>query len=358
MNAGKDKIINFLQNVKGKAILGIDGIIDEVWYVVDTRTGATTFEPMQHMKHFGELIVERGSGGLAKELVKKRRTCGGFTANTGRALTRLGIDTTMIGTYGSGQFDPAFDEFVGTKRFSLGAPAVCSILEFTDGKIMMPQLENLLQLDWAQLKSMLDIIENGKVFEGADIIGLGYWSNMPDFDNILTGLVNEYLTTGSPKRLFFDFANITKKTVQALKQTLTVMKALNEKIPMTLSLNEHEGALFFEYFDIKENAGDNVYAISALSDKIGIDEIVIHTPHFAAIATAHEGNLYAEQTFVEKPVRTAGAGDSFNGGYIASCLGGLGLCERLAVANAVTNFYVSQGYPPDGEQLVSYLTTH
>jgi len=355
MSVDRDKIQSFSQCANGKVVLGIDGFIDEVWEVVETRIDATEYEPMRRMKQFGDLIVERGSGGLAKERIRKRRTCGGFTGNTSRAISRLGINTTMVGTYGEGQIDPAFDEFTGNAIYSIGEPVVCSILEFTDGKIMMPHLEGLLQLDWKKLKAEIDKIENGRVFEGADVVGLGYWSNMPDFDNILVGLMSDYFKPGSPSRLFFDFANITKKSVEALKHTLSIMKKLNDKIPMTLSLNEHEGELLYGYYNIKNSESDATGAITELRDKIGLDEIIIHTPHFAAIATANEGSAYAEQETVQNPVRTAGAGDSFNGGYVVSSLGNLNPDERLTIANAVTRFYVTNGYPPDKEQLTQII---
>jgi len=349
MKADKSKILTFLNTVSGKAVLGIDGFIDEVWQVVDIRIDADTYEPMLRMKQFGDMIVERETGGFAKEIVRKRRTCGGFTCNTSRAVSRLGIETVMVGTFGDNEIDPVFDEFKDNKRFSIAAPVICSVLEFSDGKIMMPYIENLLKFDWPKLKSVLT--KTGNIFEDANIVGIGYWSNMPDFDNMLTELVKNYIKEGT--RLFFDFANVTKKSVQALKQTLSVMNTLNKKTPMTLSLNEHEGSLLFEYYHIKDT--DPLNAVTTLRNKVGIEEIIVHTPHYATIATAKEGSLYAEQAHIQNPVRTAGAGDSFNGGYMASCLANLNPAERLSIASTVTCFYVTNGYPPDSNQLTEIV---
>jgi len=346
-------LADYLTTVKGKVVLGVDGFIDEVWQVLETRTDVSSYQVVEHMKQFGELITEHGSGGLARELIRKRRSCGGFTANTGRAVGTLGIDTTLVGCFGKDKIDSAFDEFKSYKCISAGDPAISNILEFSDGKIMLPNLENLLNLDWLQFKRILD--NNAGIFDGVDVIGLGYWSNMPDFDNMLVKLVDSFSTT-KPSRMFFDFANVTKKSVSDLKQTLSVMSKLNKKIPMTLSLNEHEGLLLFEHYGIPGAIDtDEITAkLSDLRDKVGIDEIIIHTPHLAAIATPKE-QVCVMQNFVENPIRTAGAGDSFNGGYIVSCLGNLKAAERLTIANAVTKFYLENGKPPEREQLIAVL---
>ena len=327
----------------GKVLLGIDGIIDEVWQMVDARTDAHNFTPMEKMADFGQIILDRGGGGLAKELVRKRRVCGGFTPNTGRAVARLGIEILMVGMYGESTTDPAFDEFSGHNIISLGAPAVSNIIEFTDGKIMMPHLENLLHFDWTRFKAVLD--KNPTIFNDVDIAALGYWSNMPDFDNMLMGLVESYFQKG---RLFFDFANIAKRSAEALKKTLGVMGQLNSKVPMTLSLNEHEGNLVFEHYDIK---GDILACLNELRKVVGINEIIVHTPHIAAMATATEGNVLVEQNFIAKPVRTTGAGDTFNGGYIAACMDNIGPKERLLMANKVAHFYLLNGRPPGRGEL-------
>jgi len=229
---------------------------------------------------------------------------------------------------------------------TVGEPGICSILEFDDGKIMMPYLENLLHCDWNQIKTVLDKSAEAKhIFDGVQIAAWGYWSNIPDFDNILRNLVHSYL--GSVNRMFFDFANINKKSVNALKETLNIMRELNTGIPMTLSLNEHEGELMLKYYDAED--------LQTLQSKIGIDEIIIHTPAEALIATANEGFTSVAQDYVDNPIRTSGAGDAFNGGYIAASLGNLDVESRLRVANASTNFYLKHAMPPTIAQLSEYF---
>jgi hypothetical protein len=355
-NLETEKILSYLENVEGKIVLGIDGFIDEVWQVLETRTSKSEYKVLEKMRSFGEIIVNRGEGGMANELIRKRRVSGGFTGNTGRALGNLELLPIMLGMYGKDTVDSIYDEFRDKcTLITLDNPVICSILEFTDGKIMMPRLEELLNFDWEKLVSILGHEKLKGIFKNADIVSLGYWSNMPAFNELVTNINKNYFTNEHPKRMFFDFANIKKRSVEALKETLELLAALNDKIPMTLSLNEHEAALIFSYYN--EELSDDIEKASAqaatLREVIKLDELVIHTPHYAIAATKSEGVGSAVQDYSENPVRTTGAGDTFNGGYIASCLGNLNVNERLAVSNATTSFYINNGFPPSREDLIN-----
>jgi len=54
-------------------------------------------------------------------------------------------------------------------------------------------------------------------------------------------------------------------------------------------------------------------------------------------------------------VRLAGAGDSFNGGYLCASLGDLPLKQRLVIANAATAFFVTHATGPTREQLIAQI---
>ena len=350
-----EKVISYAEKVRGNVVLGIDGFIDQVWQVVETRLSTSEYILIDKMKRFGELIVNRGNGGMANELIKKRRSCGGFTANTGRALCKLELDTTMLGMFGKAVVDPIFNEFIEKcTLISVGDPVISNVLEFNDGKIMLPYLHELLSFQWNDLVNILGQEKLKDIFEGADIVSLGYWSNMPKFDEFINEINNNYFKKKCPKRMFFDFANIKKRSVEAINETFKVLGGLNNRIPMTLSLNEHEAALLFSYFD--EVISEDIVAVGAtacsIREKINLDEIVIHTQHYAVAASETEGIGISMQDYCDNPAVTTGAGDTFNGGYIAACLGDLNINERLAAANATTRFYIMNGFPPSREQLI------
>lgn len=348
----------YIRNLSGEIVLGIDGFIDQVWQVVETRTLDNNYILIDKMQEFGKLIVNRREGGMANELIKKRRSYGGFTANTGKALGNMDLSTTLIGMYGKEEIDKIFlDMEKKCKLISVGDPVVSTILEFTDGKIMMPNLDELLNFTWDDFLSIIGHDQLQKILLNADIVSLGYWSNMPDFDTFMTKLNENYFHTDRPRRLFFDFANIKKRSVEAINSTFRVLEKVNDKIPVSLSLNEHEAVILFSYYDrnfsddCEEVARDSEYIRSI----IGLDELIIHTPQYAVLSSKTEGIELLEQDYCAAPVITTGAGDTFNGGYIAACLGNLKAAQRLALANAATRFYISNSHTPDRQELISEI---
>jgi sugar/nucleoside kinase (ribokinase family) len=85
------------------------------------------------------------------------------------------------------------------------------------------------------------------------------------------------------------------------------------------------------------------------------DHTVVHTPEFAAASNAKDGEAYAIQERQTKTIRLAGAGDSFNGGYLCASLGNLPIKQRLVIANAVTAFFVTRATGPTKEQLLDQI---
>ena len=358
MNCNTKKYADYINNVSGNVWLGCDGFVDEVYRIVVVRKSLADFTSMDDMKDFGELIVKRSGGGLGLEISPKRRCSGGFTPNTGRVAAFLGLKPTLVGLYGLKEIDPAFDEFKeNCNLVSLGDPAVTLVFEFLNGKVLLSDLKAVANFTWKDFVGFFSEKELSEMFAGMDIVGLGYWSLTPDFDNFLKGIISRYENTTPPKRMFFDFADIKKKSNESLFESLTLIKEFNNKIPMTMSLNEHEGADLFSKFNIacKEEPGSIASDLSVVRKEIGIDELVIHTPHFAVASTSGEGEGFALQDFQTNVIRTAGAGDSFNGGYISASLGDLELRERLIVANAATSFFVTHATAPTKQEIINQI---
>lgn len=356
MNTTMQKYSDFLQNVSGKILLGCDGFVDETYEIVEVRKSQFEFTPMKRLKQFGELLVERADGGVGVELVPKRRCEGGFGINTGRIAACLGLHPFLPGLYGGQSIDPAYDEFKDIcELISLGDPALTIALEFNDGKVLMSNLEAVSSLTWADFEKHFGEQKLKEMFTGVDIIGLGYWSLTSNFDDLFKGFMKQYETMTPPRRAFFDFADIKKKSSESFIKSLELIRSYSVKIPMTFSLNEHE---VFELFsrigvDRPELTPQALApALTIAREKIGFDELVVHTPDFGVASSASEGEAYAMQERQTNIIRLAGAGDSFNGGYLCASLSNLPLKERLVVANAVTAFFVTNATGPTKEQLL------
>ena len=342
----------------GSIVLGIDGFIDEVWQIIASRASSDEYKLYERMLDFSETLVKCDEGGFSNEIIRKRRSYGGFTANTSKAVSRLGIPVTMLGMFGQNGVDQVFAGFSGTNRLiSVGAPGICQIYEFSDGKLMLPYIQEVMGFNWKSLTSAVDESELKALFMDADLIALGYWSLMPAFNEIVAGICRLIWDSDKKQRMFFDFADIRKRDRQSLESTLQHLAAADKQVPMTLSLNEHEAALLFSYYG--ETLVEEITGAGAQTEKIrniiGLDELVVHTPYFAAAASAPEGYVAVPQHYCTSPVITTGAGDNFNGGYLASYLKGLNMAERLAVANAVTYQYVSLGHSPDKDEMLAEL---
>jgi len=194
---------DYINNVSGNVLLGCDGFIDEVYRIVDVRKSLADFTSMDDMKDFGELIVRRSGGGVGLEISPKRRCSGGFTPNTGRVAAFLGLQPTLVGLYGLKEIDPAFDEFKeNCNLVSLGDSAVTLVFEFLNGKVLLSDLKAVANFTWENFVEFFTEMELGEMFAGRDIVGLGYWSLTPDFDNFLKGIVSRYENTPPPSGCF------------------------------------------------------------------------------------------------------------------------------------------------------------
>jgi sugar/nucleoside kinase (ribokinase family) len=351
--------IDAIPTLNGNILLGCDGFVDEVYQIVDVRDSLTEFTAIDHLKHFGELLVKRGDGGVGLEIVHKRRCEGGFAINTGRVAGMLGLEPTLLGLFGGNELDPSFSVFSDIcTMISLGDPALTLAFEFTDGKVLMSDMKTVSRLTWADVVAHFAPADLKELFSGVDILGLGYWSLTPDFDNLLTGFISQTDDSNFPKRMFFDFADIQKKSEVSFTESLKLLADFDSKIPMTLSVNEHEILEVFRRLSM-EQPEDTPATITAhlkiAREKIGIDELVVHTPVFAAASQRDGGEAFAMQETQTEVIRTAGAGDTFNGGYLCASLGDLTVKERLVIANAATAFFVCNAIPPTPEQLLTQI---
>jgi hypothetical protein len=349
----------FIHNLRGKVLLGCDGFVDETYEIVEVRKSPAEFTAMKKLRQFGELLVSRADGGVGVELVPKRRCEGGFGINTGRVAACLGLKPYLPGLYGNQAIDPAYEEFKDIcNLISLGDPALTIALEFGDGKILMSNLEAVSSLDWEDFEKHFGEEKLKEMFSGVDILGLGYWSLTANFDNLFKGFMAQYEHLTPPRRMFFDFADIKKKSSESFIKSLELIRSFNSKIPMCFSLNEHEVLELFARVGVAAPplvAAEIASALTAAREKIGFDELVVHTPEFAASSSVAEGEAFAIQDRQTNVVRLAGAGDSFNGGYICASLGNLPAKARLVIANAVAAFFVTHGTGPNKEQLLAQI---
>lgn len=351
--------IDYINNMEGSILLGCDGFVDETYQLVDVRNSPTEFTAVEKLKVFGEFITSRADGGVGVELVPTRRCEGGFAINTGRIAACMGIKPKLPGLYGAAAIDPAFEPFTEIcDIYSMGDPGLTIVLEFQDGKLLMSNIQGISQLTWADVKAHFGEAKLQDMFSGVDMIGLGYWSLTSNFDDLFQGFMDQYETADPPRRMIFDFADIKKKSSDQFVKSLDLIRSYNSKIPMTLSVNEHEVLEVFNRLgvDCQDHTPQGITSVlGEAREKMGLDEVIVHTPEFACGSSSKDGEAFAIQERQTEIVRLAGAGDSFNGGYMCASLGELPLKPRLVMANAATAFFVTHGTGPTREQLIAQI---
>ncbi|QTL99761.1 hypothetical protein GM661_18270 [Iocasia frigidifontis] len=342
-----------------KVILGWDGFVDNVWHLVEERNSATDYQIMESMLTLNQRIKEVAGGGLSTEILKKDQRAGGFSANTGRVLGKLGIDTTLISLFGDKKINKRFSNLVEmTEVISLGDPCIAHIFEFADGKLMFPANQNIRNMDWEKIKNKVGLAKLIDLIEEADLIGLGYWANMPYYHTICKGIKKEVGPKLSRKsrQLFMDFGNVKKRSAQDLAFICSSLSQLEEYFKLTLSFNRSElldtaKALGIVTEHIKMEL---VEILDKVREKTRISNVVVHTNRFAA-SSNQEGIKILKQPYCENPVVTTGAGDTFNGGYILGLLCSNQAEGRLAIASGTAGYFIRNGIPPSREELISFL---
>jgi hypothetical protein len=89
-------------------------------------------------------------------------------------------------------------------------------LEFNDGKVLMSNLEAVSSLGWSDFEKHFGEEKLKEMFSGVDILGFGYWSLTSNFDDqLFEGFMKQYETITPPRRMFFDFADIKKKSSES-----------------------------------------------------------------------------------------------------------------------------------------------
>ena len=358
INMDLARITERISNPDGKIVMGIDGYKDSVWQILKSRTDNNDLVLYEKMSHFSQTLAGFEEGGFSNEIILKRNSPGGFTANTSKAILALEANILMLGMFGKNSIDPVFEFFEKSGDvISVGDPGLVTIYEFTDGKIMLVYLEEVMGFNWQSMMEAIDEDKLKSIYMDADIIGLGYWSLMPAFEEIVTKICELIKDNPKKQRMFFDFADIQKKERSSLESTLVMLSELNKQVPMTLSLNEHEAALMYSYYG--ETMAQEAEGADTQCEKvrsiIGLDELVVHTPYFAVAASVSEGSCVVKQNYCASPIITVGAGDHFNRGYMTAALKGLSIEERLTVGNAVTYLFLSRGKAPTKEELLEEL---
>lgn len=358
------------QLVKQTCFLGFDGYVDSLYSLVLTRENADKWKRMDGMATFGGLVQRVAGSSANVERVLKRKISGGFAPNSCKAINGLGITIKLVAALGYPQIDPTFNplEKENTiETISFANPGETAGLEFDDGKVMLTDFENINKITWDTLIERIGLDRITDKIAVSNLMGFGHWSLIPNLGEIWTHLLYDVFPNveNIGKKLFFvDLADIKKRTKEDIFQMIEILKKVDSKMPVMLSLNDQEAIDISKTLETvddidptKKNYEAYIEAGKNINQELKFHYLVIHSPHFATISTRSD-HYWVTEGYTSQPRFTTGAGDHFHSGVAAGLSCGLTPPESLLIGNALTAVFVRTGNSPNFDELRQFIKNY
>jgi len=223
---------------------------------------------------------------------------------------------------------------------------------------MLTETSDAAALDWEMLQDRIDPEILAEHLDGADILGVGYWTVTTALPELVANIVEKAwdLQESPPERVFFDPGDVHNLPDETAREGASNLTRITETVPVTVSANRFETERLVSV--LNGPVADSLYenAKRAL-EGLGVDRFVAHSPSLSVTATETE-TVGIRVPTVENPAMTTSAGDHFNAGYLLGCLAGLSPGATTVVANALAAEFVRTGSPPDYEAIRSAVNNY
>lgn len=328
------------------AVVGYDGFLDTITKAV--RKAGTDSEGPEYfdsLAGFGSYLASHAQMNCSVELEVVSRKFGGNAPILSNALGGLGAQVDCIGTFGVPQIHKAFSNL--KCRLHSFAPASDSLaLEFKDGKFFLGQNAVIEGSAWTQLCWYIGKENLIRLMNGADLIALVNWSELPYAQTLWEGTFQECLALQpcDKKRIaFFDLCDIARKTESQVLSILELLQRYTSRRYTVLSMNKNEALRI----GVCLNMGNDLSTISTeVLNRYCLDEVVIHTMDHNLCKTRGGETVECKTFPVSAPAVLTGAGDNFNAAYCAGLLLGIPLQNRIRFATAFASSYIQTGQSP------------
>jgi len=266
-----------------KAMIGLDGFVDEIIAVVDKRRSLDDYDRVKTIDQIGHKILAAAGQSSNYELVVKHTKLGGNGPIMANALACAGMDVTYVGILGHPKIHPVFEEFSKrAKVVSIAEPGHTDALEFDDGKLMFGKHASLREVTWDNLIARGGGLPKLKQqIADASLVGIINWTMLPYLSDIWSKLASEVLP-GLPKakRYFFvDLCDPEKRTTTDLREAMHILSGMQGMIDVVLGLNLKEALQVAQVLDLRQFADDDVAiqgAAASIREKMQIGSVVIH----------------------------------------------------------------------------------
>ena len=340
-----------------KALVGLDGFVDEIIAVVDHRYSLDRYERVETIARMAEKIAAAAGKSSNYELMVTRRKLGGNGPIMANALATLGMEVAYVGCLGHPEIDPVFADFARQAEvISIANPGFTNALEFADGKLMLSKLESLHEVNWANLTARLPVEELIRRIAASSLIGLLNWTELPGLTAIWDALIAEVFphVPRGHRTLFIDLVDPEKRSANDIRGALETLTRFQEHVDVVLGLNLKEATQAAGALGLDPPGADLARSAAAIRAALGLAGVVIHPREGAAAATP-EGTASILGPFVAQPLISTGAGDHFNAGFCLGWVLKLPLDQCLGVGVATSGYYVRTAASPTPHELADFL---
>ncbi len=359
------KLDSFKQQARLKTcFLGFDGYLDSLYSIVKSRSDAITWDRMESMKEFGNLVADIAGSSANIERVLKKKIFGGFAPNTSRALNALGVKTILVAALGLPDFSRYYKPSSLVKSISIANPGETLGLEFDDGKVMITDFEPILNINREKLINSVSKSKLIDYINKSNILGFGHWALVPHLNDIWEYFLSDVFPSVielKSKLFFVDIADITKRSKEDIIDMIAVLQKVDQEIPVMLTVNDREAIRLSNILSNvkpimskKDKNEDFIKGGQLINDEINLSYFTIHSPHFATIST-YSDHYWITEGYTSTPKFTVAAGDHFNSGVALSLATKMTPPESLLIGNALTAIFVRTGISPNFNQLIRYI---
>jgi len=362
----KNNILNLISKLEVvseidvKAIMGVDGFVDQILHVVETRENAEKYTRMKYIKDFGDKISKAAGLSTSVEFIPINSKLGGNGPIMTNALASFGLDVTYIGALGVPSIDAVFQPMLDKcKLISIANPGQTDAVEFLDGKLMIGKRQSLKDVNWDKLKETVGIENLIELVDESKLIGLENWTMLPYMTDIWRGMLTEvlpHIDANKEKYIFFDLADPEDRLKVDIIEALSVIQEFSSKFKVILGLNLKEAIEMGDILKVSDGfAPIDLKTLSTeISKMLNIYCLVVH-PVKEAVAVCDGEYFHTLGPFEPNPKLTTGAGDNFNAGFCLGQVLGLSPKESLIIGTATSGFYVRNAASPTLSQLIDFL---
>ena len=351
-----------MMKMSNKALIGLDGFVDEVLYAVDQRFSSKEFSRLRTIREYGTRILEGCGLSMNIELVSIKKKLGGNGPIYAEGLSKLGVEITYLGCVGKEMIHPVFHELEKEiHMIGIADPGYTEAIEFMDGKIIQSKTTSLNHLSWEDILNKIEIRELIRYFQESSLISFNNWTMIFHMNEIWEHLLREvvpYITEKSSKLIFFDLADPRKRTDEDVCCAIRLIRQFKEAgflVQLGMNLKEAVSIVNLLY-QTNWSPGELVLEqlVRKLESAIKIDAIVVHPTDRAGCIN---NGIYEEVKgpYCSNPKFTTGAGDIFNSGFVYGQLQGKTNRESLLLGTAASGFYVRNGHSASTEELDEFV---